>query len=90
MRMFNFRILIFRWRRGRHALRKVYSVQLADLDDGDHKGYESVGSGDDRAPGVEEVMKGAEGFGEGKVLVRIEMETFEVGGVAGYDGTGSL
>ena len=29
--------------------------------------------------------KGAEVSGEGKVLVRIETETFEVGGDAGYD-----
>ena len=57
-------------------------VQLAEFDDGDHEGHESAGCGDDRVPSVEEVMKGAEVFGEGKVLVRIETETFEVGGDA--------
>ena len=36
-------------------------------------------------PGAEEVRTGCEGLGRGKVLVRIETETFEVGGDAGYD-----
>ena len=52
------------------------------MDEGDNEDYELFTNGDDRFPGVEEVMKGGEGVGKGKVLVRIETETFEVGGDA--------
>ena len=55
------------------------------MDEGDNEDYELFTNGDDRFPGVEEVMKGGEGVGKGKVLVRIETETFEVDGDAGYD-----
>lgn len=52
------------------------------MDEGDNEDYELVTNGDDRFPGAEEVRKGCEGVGKGKVLVRIETETFEVGGDA--------